>query len=253
MKKFKWQPNKKIKLNFNKLRQKYLVPGHFARYTHHEIPNDYERGWVNSKLHERTADRMKKIRPVSTPDLLKVYNRHGILTLSQTIDYPPWNLFVILTKHKKHTKYDIEQQKKAMTHDIQSPLMQKVSKKRADRFEARMIKFFEREGVRLKDEKTLVQEQIEEYGRPMFTVDLWFADNPIIINGHLVHWIECKNYMLTDNKLFLPSVRKQVRKYRDQWGSGAIAFSKGFTCDLDEKDVLTLDAHDFEKRARPDT
>lgn len=113
-----------------------------------------------------------------------------------------------------------------------------------------MIKFFKKQGVRLKDEKILVEEQIAQYGRPMWTVDLWFADNPIIINGTKLYWIECKNYMLTDNKLFLPSVRKQVRKYREQWGPGAIAFSKGFTCDLGEKDVMVLDAHDFEEKIK---
>lgn len=251
MKKFVWQPNKKIKLNFNNLQKKYLIPGHFKRYTYLEIPDDYTRGWVNSKLHERTANRMQKVRPIKTPDILRVYKQHGILELSRTLDYPPWNLFVILLpKRTKLSKYDLKQQKIAMLNDIQSPLMQKLSKVRADRFEARMIKFFREQGVKLKDEKILVEEQIAQYGRPMWTVDLWFADNPIIINGKKIHWIECKNYMLTDNRLFLPSVRKQVRKYRDQWGPGAIAFSKGFTCDLNEKDVMVLDAYRFDTRIK---
>jgi hypothetical protein len=251
MRKFKWQPNKTTRLNFSELRKTYLVPGHFKRYDHHEIPNDHERGWVNSKLHERSAERLRKVKPIVTSDLLRAYHQQGILALSQTLDYPPWNLFVILTKRQKktkYTKYDHIQQKEAMLNDIQSPLMQKVSKKRADRFEAKMIKFFKKQGVKLKDEKDLVKEQIAQYGRPMWTVDLWFADNPIIINGTKIYWIECKNYMLTDNRLFLPSVRKQVRKYRDQWGPGAIAFSKGFTCELNEKDVMVLDAFDFEKK-----
>lgn len=251
MKRFKWQPNKITKLNEAKLKKKYLVPGHFKRYNYHEIPDDRERGWVNSKLHERTADRLRKVRGLkATPDLLRVYRNHGILVLSEVLDYPPWNLFVILTRHKRMTKYDRSQQKIAMYNDIQSPMMQKVGKKRADRFENRLIRFFRKQGVKLKDENDLAREQIEKYGRPRWTVDLWFADNPIILNGKKIHWIECKNYMLTNNKLFLPSVRKQIKKYKDQWGPGAIAFSKGFNYRLNEKDVLLLDAYEFKEKIK---
>ena len=114
MKRFKWQPNRITKLNEAKLRKKYLVPGHFKRYNYHEIPDDQTRGWVNAKLHERTADRIKKVRPKATPDIIRVYKRHGILVLSEVLDYPPWNLFVILTRHKRKTKYDREQRKIAM-------------------------------------------------------------------------------------------------------------------------------------------
>jgi hypothetical protein len=253
MKKFKWQPNRITKVNINDLKKRFLVPGRFKRYSSDEIPDQYSRGWVNSNLHFRISERVSKVKLVITPEMTRVYKRHGILELSKILDYPPWNLFVRLNK-SNGTKSDYyhEQMKIALLNDIQSPLMQKIGKKKADKFEAKMIKFFKKQGVKIKDEKDLVQEQIDMYGKPMWTVDLWFADNPIMINGHKVHWIECKNYMLTEsiNKLFLPSVRKQLRKYRAQWGPGAVAFSKGFTCNLNEKGILVLDAHEFKKKIK---
>lgn len=243
LKSFKWT-SKQTKLNFNRLRSKYVIPGHFRRYTDTEITDDRARAWVNAKVHERAIKASyAKIRP--TPEIITAYNNVGILKLSRIIDYPPWPLFQSITSKSRLTRYDLKQQKIAAINDIQSPYQQTEGKKDADKFEAKVIKYFRKQGVRLKSEEDLKAEQIKKYGRPIWTVDLWFADNPIMINGHLVHWIECKNYMYTDTKLFQRSVIKQVTKYREQWGSGAVVFSHGYSVPLNVPGVMILDGHTF--------
>ena len=248
---FKWNPNKLIKVNESKLIRKYLVPGRFRRYSESEIPNDRERAWVNAKIHERLTHRIHKIKVKATPEIISAYKSAGILAISKALDYPPWPLFLIITKHNRsQTKYDLVQKKIAMANDIQSPYSQIIGKKNADIFESKVIDFFKKNGVRLKSEDDLKKEQIKKYGRPMWTVDLWFADNPIKINGHLVHWIECKNYMYTDVKLFQKSVTNQVTKYREQWGDGAIIFSYGSTVPLNVPGVLLLDGYSLFQASR---
>lgn len=243
---FKWT-DKLTKLNTKKLTKKYLVPGHFRRYSEEEISDARDRAWVNAKIHERLASRVQKIRIRGTPEMLRAYKTQGILAISKALDYPPWPLFNAITFKFRHTlsKYDREQRRIAELNDIQSPYSQIVGKKHADEFEDKVIKFFRDQGVRLKDEHDLKREQIQKYGRAIWTVDLWFADNPIKINGKLIHWIECKNYMYTDVKLFQKSVVKQVTKYREQWGDGAIVFSYGYTIPLNVPGVLILDGYPF--------
>lgn len=241
--------NKMTKVNTKKLTKQYLVPGHFRRYTEAEIPNDRDRAWVNAKIHERLADRIKKVRIRSTPEIVSAYKKHGILAVSKALDYPPWPLFRTVTYRFRHTlsRYDREQQKLAELNDIQSPYSQIIGKQHADEFEDRVIKYFRQHGVRLKDEHDLKREQIKKYGRAIWTVDLWFADNPIKINGKVVHWIECKNYMYTDVRMFQKSVISQVTKYHEQWGDGAIIFSYGFTEKLNVPGVIILDGHDWSR------
>lgn len=243
-----WSPNNLIKLDTLKLSKKYLVPGRFSRFTEQEIKKDRERAWLNAKLHERVIDRMRKIRIKATSEIISTYKTVGILPISQTLDYPPWPLFLAITKKWRNlTRFDTEQKKIAMLNDIQSPDAQQIGKKNADLFEEVVIKYFRSLGVKLKDEDDLKKEQIAKYGRPIWTVDLWFADNPIHINGHKVHWIECKNYMFTDVKLFQRSVTKQVTKYHEQWGPGAVVFSHGSVIPLNVDGVLLLDGLPFVK------
>jgi Protein of unknown function TPD sequence-motif len=243
---FKWHPNTITKLNTKNLIKEYLVPGRFRRYTEKDILNDHERAWVNAKLHERLTNRIQTVKIKATAEIISAYKTAGILEVSRTLDYPPWPLFIAITKKWQNlTKYDLAQKKIAMLNDIQSPYSQILGRKNADKFEEKVIKFFKKKGVRLKTEEDLKKDQIEKYGRPIWTVDLWFADNPIKINGHTVHWIECKNYMYTDVGLFQRSVLKQVTKYREQWGTGAIVFSHGFTVPITVPGVLLLDGYHF--------
>lgn len=243
---FKWSPNKITKINTQKLTREFIVPGHFRRYSEIEIVNDRDRAWVNAKLHERLASRMQKVRIRATPEIISAYKTAGILAVSKVLDYPPWPLFVTITKKwKSLTKYDQDQKKIAMLNDIQSPYSQVMGRQRADEFEHVVFNFFKKHGVNVKDEEDLKKEQIQKYGRPIWTVDLWFADNPVKINGKKIHWIECKNYMYTDVRLFQKSVVKQVTKYHEQWGDGAIVFSHGYTMPLNVPGVMLLDGYPF--------
>jgi hypothetical protein len=81
--------------------------------------------------------------------------------------------------------------------------------------------------------------------------------SPISLNGHLVHWIECKNFYCAkyfhcqhsdkiDYKCKFPACRCfiQAFKFQSLYGSGALLFSRGFHSDLLDrmpKGILLLD------------
>ena len=100
------------------------------------------------------------------------------------------------------------------------------------------------------------------YQRP--TPDFLLLD-PILINGKVVHWVECKHFygssLFSDITTPLPfenpnlhvevttlakqpmfEVRKKMHRYVEHYGPGAVVFSHGFSRDLDYgEDVLILD------------
>jgi hypothetical protein len=55
---------------------------------------------------------------------------------------------------------------------------------------------------------------------------------PIVINNTLVHWIEVKTYYaagsITSQKVALGKIPAKMKRYADEFGTGALIFGQGF-------------------------
>lgn len=97
-------------------------------------------------------------------------------------------------------------------------------------------------GVAYKTEEELRAARLEAPGTPLLTPD-FLLESPVMIGGRRVAWIDAKDYPAVDDPLVARSTEKQVRKYTDAFGEGALVYSGGVMCGskLGRSGVLLLD------------
>jgi len=188
----------------------------------------------------------------------KLYDAgQGVVELSKKFDYPPMNTFrAILSARgwsktriketlrdpkKKFGKRDLEQFNAAESSDRVANVDQGDTQLRADLFEDILGDFFEAKGVSIRRQPEMVKEQYKEHGRPVRTPDLLLLDH-VVINGQQVAWIDAKHFYGADVDFQRRKTIKQMNRYIEEWGQGAIVFRHGFCANLRVPAVLLLDA-----------
>ena len=73
------------------------------------------------------------------------------------------------------------------------------------------------------------------------TPDILFLDH-VEINGQPVAWIDAKQFYGADEGFQRKKMLKQMMRYINEWGSGAIVFRHGFSENLYMAGVTMLDA-----------
>jgi hypothetical protein len=111
--------------------------------------------------------------------------------------------------------------------------------KKAQEYELEVEKKLILSGVKFKTQEDLMIEQEKEYGRSMWTPD-FLLEEPIEINGHLIYWIDAKNYLLTNVPFIVDSLTKKSAKYVEHFGPGALIFHYGFVDSVKIPDVVLL-------------
>jgi hypothetical protein len=189
---------------------------------------------------------------------LAKHNRAGtsIIELSQRYDFPPMNIFRVVLEamgwSKKKIKESLrepssmksrerEEFEAAEAADRVSNVDQSEVQVRADLFEDILADWFEEKGVRLRRQPEMVKQQMADHGRPIRTPDLLFLDH-VYINGEPIAWIDAKHFYGADVDFQRKKMRKQMNRYIDEWGSGAIVFRHGFSENLYMPGVLMLDS-----------
>ena len=87
----------------------------------------------------------------------------------------------------------------------------------------------------------ILTEKEQRKGQLRSTADIRFL-KPILIDAHLYHWIEFKNYFGFKSNLFIASKnRKQLKKYASEIGSGVVVYKLGFEIDH----ILLTGIHSF--------
>lgn len=94
-------------------------------------------------------------------------------------------------------------------------------------FELAIEKFLTEAGAKFKEK--MQQDEVRK-GRPP-TPDFLFPEEPIRVNGKLVHWIDAKNFYgsahFTDNeRLPIGKARAHAAKYVQAFGPGALVFAQ---------------------------
>ena len=190
--------------------------------------------------------------------LRKYEGGESVLSLSKRYDFPPVNLFrAILTARnwsknriketlrepeKKLNKRDLEQFRKAEAEDRVTHVNQKETHHAADLFEKVLCDHFTANGVRFRTQTELLAEQVAAEGRPVRTPDLLMLDH-VEINGVPVAWIDAKHFYGANLSFQRKKTQKQVNRYVEEWGHGAIIYRHGFCDGLKLKGAIQLDAN----------
>ena len=179
----------------------------------------------------------------------------SILELSKRFDFAPMNIFRqilverrwskakirdMLREPKRLPERDRAEFQSAEEADRVANVDQSETHVRADRFEDILASWFEGQGVRLRRQEDLVRDQQEEHGRPVRTPDLLFLDD-IRINGQPIAWIDAKHFYGADVGFQRKKVIKQMNRYAEEWGQGAIVFRHGFCANLHIPCTVLLD------------
>ena len=138
-------------------------------------------------------------------------------------------------------KREREEFEKAEAADRVSNVDQSETHSRADLFEEILADWFESRGVRIRRQNEMVSEQRLEHGRPINTPDILFLDH-VEINGQPVAWIDAKHFYGADVSFQRKKMAKQMSRYIEEWGSGAVVYRHGFSENLFIPGCLMLDA-----------
>ena len=179
-----------------------------------------------------------------------------ILELSREFDYAPMNIFRAVLEALGWSKNKIKESLRnpssmkererrefeaAEAADRVTSVDQSETQVKADLFEDILADWFEEQGIRLRRQPEMVKEQSEALGRPVRTPDLLFLDH-VYINGQPVAWLDAKHFYGADVDFQRKKMKKQMNRYIDEWGSGAIMFRHGFCENLYLPGVLMLDS-----------
>ena len=193
--------------------------------------------------------------------LFRLYNEGvSVVDLSKRFDFPPMNIFRIILAEKRWSKSRIkeclrepskmkkreqEEFEKAEAADRVSNVDQSETHSRADLFEEVLADWFESRGVNLRRQNEMVSEQRLEHGRPINTPDILFLDH-VEINGQPVAWIDAKHFYGADVSFQRKKMTKQMSRYIEEWGSGAVVYRHGFSENLFIPGCLMLDAENLD-------
>ncbi len=190
--------------------------------------------------------------------LLRLYNEGvNVVDLSKRFDFPPMNIFRVILAEKKWSKSRIkeslrtpsklskrekEEFERAEAADRVSNVDQSETHLRADLFEDILCDWFESKGVRIRRQTEMVSEQKLEHGRPVRTPDILLLDL-VEINGKPIAWIDAKHFYGADVDFQRKKMVKQMNRYIEEWGSGAIVYRHGFSENLFIPGCTLLDAN----------
>ena len=186
--------------------------------------------------------------------ILENYSSMDILELSKRFDLSPVTIFklvfekkymmnlsnIIKNKNLILDKYDKEQFDKASKYDIYFQLDQTKSQDDAANFEKQIEEFLIKNKVEYLTQEQLAKEQLSSTGKVTNTPD-FLIKSELVINNKKINWIDAKNFYGANIDFIRNKIKKQIKKYIDEYGSGCIIFSLGYNSKLNIMDTLCID------------
>jgi hypothetical protein len=176
-----------------------------------------------------------------------------IIKISNKYNFPPMNIIRQFLAIKGHSKQDIKnmlrnpskfffdndvrQIEVASKLDVSSAVDNEERERMATEFEENLGVFLTENGIKYRTQEELSEEQTEKYGHPVNTPD-FLIETDLEINGKKINWIDAKNFYGGIIPTNISSMKKQIRKYVEEYGSGAIKFRYGFNDKLKIDDVF---------------
>lgn len=180
-----------------------------------------------------------------------------ILDLAKKNDQPPMNVFRTILAAMKWSKAEIknalrdpkkfEERERnefiaAESADVVSMVKQAEIHENSEIFEDVLAAWLEQKGIRFVRQKQLETEQKEEFGTAMLTPDFLLLDQ-VDIEGVPCHWIDCKAFYGANLQFTIKKTKKQMARYINYWGSGAIVYLQGFSEAVKMEDCALLNAY----------
>jgi hypothetical protein len=186
--------------------------------------------------------------------ILENYPTTDILDLSKTFDLSPVTIFkmvferkynmklsnIIKNKNLVLDKYDKEQFDKAINYDIYFQLDQTKSQDDAAKFEKQIEEFLIKNKIEYLTQEQLAKEQLSSTGKVTNTPD-FLIKSELVINNRKINWIDAKNFYGANIDFIRNKIKKQIKKYIDEYGSGCIIFSLGYNSKLNIMNTLCVD------------
>jgi hypothetical protein len=207
-------------------------------------------------LQQKTVYSHHKLKRQAKALAQKYRNGSSVIELSKEHDFSPMNLFRAVLEANGWSKNQIKERLRnpssmkereqrefeaAEAVDRVASVDQSETQQKADLFEDILADWFEAQGIRLRRQPEMVKEQSEALSRPVRTPDLLFLDH-VYINGHPVAWIDAKHFYGADVEFQRKKMKKQMNRYIEEWGAGAIMFRHGFCENLFMPGVQMLDS-----------
>ena len=191
------------------------------------------RALASARQQERSLRaRNRTSNPQRWNEKLQADRRRGlsVVAIAAKHDLPP--MFVLKALGPRGKVTEGEAHDAALT-DSGSALHQRKTRARADDYETVVGAELDRLGVPHQTE-----EDLREAGEQV-TPDFLLGE-PTEIQGRRVTWIDAKNYVYYGNRLTLPGLKKQARKYTAAFGPGAMVFAGGCACKVPPLGALLL-------------
>lgn len=230
---------------------------------HHNMTLDQALSLRSALMQQKTVYGHGRLR-ARGKDMLRLYKEGvSVVDISQRFDGPPMNVFRLILAEMRWSKTKIkeslrepsrlkERERKefesAEAADRVSNVDQGESQEKADLFEDILADWFEEQGVRLRRQPEMVKEQKQVLGRPVRTPDILFLDH-VFINERPVAWIDAKHFYGADVEFQRKKMAKQMDRYIEEWGSGAVVYRHGFSENLFMPGCILLDANVLDLRA----
>lgn len=173
----------------------------------------------------------------------------SILQISEDADYPPVHLLRMIILHRGESPRDKEQGELAQANDINSAECEVKTAKFAEEAEHYFITKLRELGMSLRDQNQLIEEQ---RGSALKLTPDGLLDEPVYINGHLVHWVDFKNYVGAPIGFTRKSNTRQAAKYTEAFGAGAICYGKSVVAGYSIAGTYLLDVSSIMDRRNID-
>lgn len=268
---FTWESKPISRADENKMVRHVVLPGYYHRLTPREIQQ--LAFLIDSIATEMTLPQAISLRTTRLQQ--KALERHihlqrrqndiwnmyaaeiSVLEISRIVDAPPVNVFRVILAQMHFSKAQIKRCLRNPKHefakreqreyfaaeqsDIVSNFDHDASQERAELFELAVQRFLVSRRVAFVTQKQLESEQKKEFGKPLLTPDFLILDE-LIVNGQTVKWLDAKAFYGANVPLNIKRVRKQISRYIEHWGSGAIMYLYGFSEMLVMEGCTMLDA-----------
>jgi hypothetical protein len=220
-----------------------------------EIINSIRSAFIKNKMIRNHHFLFKNITNITND-----YNSHmNILELTKKNDISPLNLLRTIFKNKynediitlyKNQKllddFDKEQLNTAITNDNYALINQDTIQNDAILFENKIQSLLEKNKIKFKTQEELTSEQIKLYGHPKSTPDFLLDKNEeLYFNNIKINWIDAKNFYGSNIDFIKDKIKKQIKKYINNYGSGCIIFSLGYNEKLIFENCIIIDFNSF--------
>ena len=211
----------------------------------------------SSRLQQKCVFRHETLRRQAKYVYKQYKKGHTVLDLAKKADQPPMNVLRVILSEMKWSKSQIKKGLRdpkqfrnrerneflaAESMDLVSTVNQSEMHELSEKFEDLLSDWLKQKGIKFVRQKQLEIEQKSKFGKATLTPDFLLLDT-VSINGTPCHWIDCKAYYGANLQFSIKTTKKQMARYIDHWGSGAIVYLQGFSEAIKIQDCALLNAY----------